>query len=502
MSDEIVREFLIESNENLDSLDRELVLLEKDPQNKDTLASVFRIIHTIKGTCGFLGFTKLESVAHVGENLLSKLREGELKLRPEITTALLRLVDAIREMLVSIEVIGAEGERNDQELVDVLTVLLKPAPPPAPLLVLQDDATAVVPTLGAILIEKGAATATEVASAIRIQSEGDPRHLGEILVERGAVEPREIAEALQTQQVARLMASDSSIRVDVSLLDTVVNLVSELAQTCEQLLQLSTDLKPYGLSAVSQRLILVTTELRTAVMKTRMQPIESIWNKFPRAVRDVAAACGKQVCIEMEGKETELDREIIAAIKDPLTHLVRNSIDHGIESPAKRQAAGKPATGCVTLRAYCKEGQVNIEVSDDGAGLDTIKIREKALERGLIDAAQSAQISEEEAVKLIFIAGLSTAEKVTNVSGRGVGLDVVKTNIERIGGSVEVQTKIGAGTSVRMRIPLTGAMVPALVSNYVCAAANDHGEVGKTLVGIAEAAQGTSPAMSQGSGAP
>jgi two-component system chemotaxis sensor kinase CheA len=481
MNDDIVREFLVESNENLDLLDRELVLLEKDPQNKDTLSSVFRTVHTIKGTCGFLGFSKLESVAHVGENLLSKLRDGIMLLNPEITTALLKLVDAIRAMLGSIEETGTEGERDDARLIGMLTVLHRgakapppssPPLPPAPAVLAEEKPEALiqVPSIGAILPEKGAATETDIASAIKIQNLGDPRRLGEILVEQGAIKSHELVEALQTQQAARSMASESSIRVDVSLLDKVMNLVGELVLTRNQLLQFSSTLQHAGLHATSQRLNLITRELQAGVMKTRMQPIESVWSKFPRTVRDVATACGKQVRIEMEGKETELDKSIIESIKDPLTHLARNSVDHGIELPAKRQAAGKSPEGCLTLRAYHEGGHVNIEISDDGAGLDCAKIRAKAVQRGLVTAEQSAQMSEGEAVNLIFAPGFSTAEKITNVSGRGVGMDVVKTNIEKIAGTVDVQTKLGAGTTVKMKIPLTLAIVPALM--VTCAGDN------------------------------
>ena len=474
MSDDIVREFLVESNENLDLLDRELVLLEKDPRNNDTLSSVFRTIHTIKGTCGFLGFAKLESVAHVGENLLSKLRDGTMQLNPGITTALLKLVDAIREMLESIDGTGAEGERDDTALIETLTVLhggdnapprSSPPLPPAPAVLADEkpEAAMQIPSIGAILIEKGAATEKEIASAIEIQKQGDPRHLGEILVEQGAVKSHELVDALQTQQAARSMAGESSIRVDVSLLDKVMNLVGELVLTRNQLLQFSNTLKHAGHHATSQRLNSIAKELQGGVMRMRMQPIDTVWSKFPRTVRDVATACGKQVRIEMEGKETELDKSIIEAIKDPLTHLVRNSVDHGIELPAKRQAAGKSPEGCVTLRAYHEGGHVNIEISDDGAGLDCAKIGAKAIQQGLITAEQSAHMSECETVNLIFAPGFSTAEKITNVSGRGVGMDVVKTNIEKIAGTVDVQTKLGAGTTIKMKIPLTLAIIPALM---------------------------------------
>jgi two-component system chemotaxis sensor kinase CheA len=474
MSDDIVREFLVESNENLDLLDRELVFLEKEPQSREKLASVFRSIHTLKGTCGFLGFTKLESVAHVSENLLSKLRDGEMQLTPEITTALLQMVDTIRQMLESIEHHGREGERDDSKLIERLTALQrkgkggsakveeKAAAPPAPVNA-ENAAEAAIPTMGEILVERGAATAEEVAKAIKQQEEGDPRRLGEILVEQGAVKPREIVEALQTQQVARTAASETSIRVNVEQLDKLMNLVGELVLARNQILRFTAASEDAGVTTSTQRLNHITTELQEGVMKTRMQPIGNIWSKFPRTVRDVATACGKKVRIEMEGQGTELDKTIIESIKDPLTHLVRNSVDHGIEIPEKRVQAGKPEEGRLTLRAFHEGGQVNIEISDDGAGLDGERIRSKAVQRGLIAAEQAGRLSEREIANLIFMPGFSTAENVTNVSGRGVGMDVVKTNIEKIGGTVDVQSRVGAGTTVRMKIPLTLAIIPALV---------------------------------------
>jgi two-component system, chemotaxis family, sensor kinase CheA len=474
MSDDIVREFLVESNENLDLLDRELVQLEKDPANRSTLASVFRTIHSIKGTCGFLGFTKLESVAHVGENLLSKLRDGELILGPEITTALLQMVDAIRQMLRSIEAIGNEGERRDEPLIETLTRLhlgerakaAKPHSAAANLPEAKAAATApprALDPLGEILVKQGSATAKQVDSAIILQEEGDPRHLGEIMVGQGSVKPQEVLEALHIQQTNRGSASESSIRVDVGLLDKLMNLVGELVLARNQVLQFSNATQDVGITAPSQRLNLITTELQESIMKTRMQPIGNIWSKFPRTVRDVAAAFGKEIRIEMEGKETELDKTIIESIKDPLTHIVRNSADHGIETPAKRIEAGKPAEGRLSLRAYHEGGQVIIEIFDDGAGLDPLKLRRKAVEKGLLTADQAAKLPEREVASLIFLPGFSTADKVTNVSGRGVGMDVVKTNIEKIGGTVDVQSVLGAGTTVKMKIPLTLAIVPGLV---------------------------------------
>ncbi len=450
MSDDIVREFLVESNENLDSLDRELIQLEKNPTDRATLASVFRTIHTIKGTCGFLGFTKLESVAHVGENLLSKLRDGELALNPEITTALLRMVDAIRQMLQSIEADGNEGERNDADLIQTLTRLQQGKGAPAS----ESKKAAAAPAT-----PPAQATPVVLTEKKNLPTVAQP----EVHAEVKETVVHETSDAPQAQASNRGAVSESSIRVDVVLLDKLMTLVGELVLARNQILQFTNMTEEAGLIAPSQRLNLITTELQEGVMKTRMQPIGNIWSKFPRTVRDVAAACGKQIRIEMEGKETELDKTIIEAIKDPLTHIVRNSADHGIEAPTKRVAAGKPAEGRLLLRAFHEGGQVNIEISDDGAGLDSEKIRRKALEKGLITAEQAAKMGEREGVNLIFLPGFSTAEKVTNVSGRGVGMDVVKTNIEKIGGTVDVQSKAGVGTTVRMKIPLTLAIIPALI---------------------------------------
>jgi two-component system, chemotaxis family, sensor kinase CheA len=473
MSDsDIVKEFLVESYENLDRLDRDLVALEKDSSNREILASVFRTIHTIKGTSGFLAFNKLEAVTHVGESLLSRLRDGLLTLNAEITTALLAMVDAVRQMLGSIDATGGEGERNDAELISNLTGLLQPKtettpapdPTPAEQEIPHHDLPQPAPNVGDILIQRGAAKASEVYEAVEQQNAGDPRHVGEILVDKGAVQPQDVLEALNVQQQARgPSASDSTIRVEVSQLDRLMNRMGELVLLRNQIVQFTNSSEDSGLLATSQRLNLLTTELQEGVMKTRMQPIGNIWSKFPRTVRDVALGCGKQVRIEMEGKETELDKTIIEAIKDPLTHIVRNSVDHGIESPAARTAAGKSPEGLLLLRAFHEGGQVNIEITDDGAGLDFERIRNKAIQKGMITADQATRMTEHEITNLIWLPGFSTAEKVTNVSGRGVGMDVVRTNIERIGGTVDVQSRPGQGSTVRMKIPLTLAIIPALI---------------------------------------
>ncbi|HZC23382.1 MAG TPA: chemotaxis protein CheW [Candidatus Binatia bacterium] len=476
--DDIVKDFLIESNENLDRLDRELVKLESDPSSKDLLASIFRTIHTIKGSCGFLGFPRLEKLAHAGENLLSRLRDGKLFLSEELTSALLATVDAIRQMLAAIEASGQDGEEDYASLIDRLARLQGEAatphdiPAPAapsekvsanPASATRSEEKLADPLkLGGVLLERGQVRPEELALALEKQEQGRKR-IGEILIEQGAAKPEDVVAAQQTLESRNPEAAAETIRVGVNLLDRLMNLVGELVLARNQLLQFSNSLQDAGFQAVSQRMNPIATELQEEVMKTRMQPIGNVWNKFPRTVRDLAISCGKDVRLDMEGQDTELDRSIIETIKDPLTHLVRNCIDHGIESPDTRQQAGKPATGILKLRAFHEGGQVNIEISDDGSGLNAERIRQKAVERGLVSAQQLAQMSDRDVFNMIFLPGFSTAEKVTNVSGRGVGMDVVKTNVEKIGGAVDVQSTAGKGTTVKIKIPLTLAIIPALM---------------------------------------
>ena len=510
---EIIDEFLVESHENLDRLDTELVSLEQDP-DPDTLASIFRTIHTIKGTSGFLGFSVMERLTHVGEFLLSKLRDGELAVTEANTSALLRMVDAVRDLLSIVQDTGAdEGGAPIDDLVAELERLQHPdaygaepapeapeptgedapvaqaaaelpvpaaeaEPPAAPELVAEAASESIAetvptadgpapveepPAFGDLVVAQGLVDPDAVADAVAKQEAGDPRHIGELLVESGQLAPEAVADTLRVQKEKGASPADSSIRVDVGLLDNLMNLVGELVLARNQILQFTQASGDSMLTGTSQRLNLITTELQEGVMKTRMQPIDHVWSRFPRVIRDLALACEKRVGIEMVGRDTELDRTILEAIKDPLTHLIRNSVDHGIELPAEREAIGKPAEGTVLLRAFHEGGQVNIEISDDGRGLAHDKIRAKAIERQLLTPAQADAMAPRDVVNLIFEPGFSTAEKVTNVSGRGVGMDVVKTNIESIGGTIDVQTAPGKGTTFRIKIPLTLAIIPALI---------------------------------------
>ena len=456
--DEIVQEFLVESYENLDQLDRDLVQLEQDPGASELLASVFRTIHTIKGTSGFLAFNRLEAVTHVGENLLARLRDGRMVMTPATTDVLLTMVDTVRALLASIEADGTEGAVVVDAAVAAVTAILDaPAPvAPAPVADPVPDPTPEPEPAAAqpAFVEPAPAAAQPaVVEPEPAEAEHEPVPVPTSDHPTAPVERR---------AGDRRSAADSSIRVDVDVLDALMRLVGELVLTRNQIMRQASVSGNIDMARASQRLNLIATELQEGVMKTRMQPIDHLWSKLPRIVRDLGAQCGRQVHLEMVGRETELDRTLLEAVKDPLTHLVRNSVDHGIETPDQRVAAGKPAEGVLTLRAYHEGGQVVVEVSDDGAGIDAERVLAKALAAGLRTAAQLAQMTPGEVLQLIFLPGFSTKVAVSNVSGRGVGMDVVKTNIESIGGTIEVESVAGRGTTCRLRIPLTLAIVPTL----------------------------------------
>ncbi|MFO1077149.1 MAG: chemotaxis protein CheA [Planctomycetota bacterium] len=428
-----MKEFIVESCEALDKMDRDLVALEQNPTSRDILSQIFRTVHTIKGSSGFLALPKLEAIAHVGENLLSLLRDGKRALDAEATSALLAMADAIRDIIGQLESRLSEGSADYSRLVERLHSLG------------QEPGAAGRPT-------DPAPTAPPPATS--------PEPHG-AAPEAGA--PAESGQAGAPTEPTKASVSDNTIRVDVKLLDKLMNLVGELVLARNQILQFTATLDDSSFAGTSQRLNLVTTELQEGVMKTRMQPVGTVWTKFPRVVRDLALSCGKKVRIEMDGRETELDKTIVESIKDPLMHAIRNSVDHGIEPPEVREQRGKPAEGCIQLRAYHEGGMVNIEIADDGGGIDTAKVRAKALKLGLITPERGSRMTERELINLITMPGFSTAEKVTNVSGRGVGMDVVKTNIEKIGGTIDIQSALGKGTTLKVKIPLTLAIIPALI---------------------------------------
>jgi two-component system, chemotaxis family, sensor kinase CheA len=435
--DDLLKEFLQESAENLNRVDNDLLVLEKNPQSPETIDSIFRAIHTVKGTCGFLSFSKLEKVAHVGENLLSKLREKKILVTTEIISALLCLVDAIREIIAHIEQTEAEGDGDYSTLIALINGLI------------HGEVLAVHPKVSIAPAE--APTNPQPAS-------------DNIYRETGPI-PTPIQPLAQTEEavLGTSAIGETAVRVDISLLDKLMDLVGELVLARNQIMQFSQWNDDPIYQGTFQRLNAITTDLQGSIMKTRMQPIGNVWSRFPRLVRDLSMACGKQVELFMEGRETELDRTLLEAIKDPLTHIVRNAIDHGIEKPERRVAKGKPATGMFVLKAYHEGGQVTIAITDDGGGIDPERVKQKAVEKGLITHEQASRMEDQTAVQLIFLPGFSTAEAVTNISGRGVGMDVVKTNIEKVGGTIDVQSRLGTGTSMKIKIPLTLAIVPALI---------------------------------------
>jgi two-component system chemotaxis sensor kinase CheA len=487
--DEDIRQFLIESNENLATLDDEIVKLEKTPENNALISSVFRTIHTIKGTCGFFGFDLLSATAHITENILAQARAGQRTLTPDVISLILEAVDKIKILLVNIEQTGVEGDVDCAELIGRLekchdacgseTAHAAPPPvppPPAPVVAPVAVASAPAP----VVVAPPPAPATVAAPPPPpVQAAPPPPPAAPVAAAPAptpAPPPAPAAPAAPAKAPAA--STDSTIRVDVGLLDKLMNLVGELVLARNQLLQNSST-QSSSLQKTTQRLNLITSELQEGVMKTRMQPIGVVWNKLPRVVRDLASQVGKQISIEMIGADTELDKTIIEAIKDPLTHIVRNSCDHGVENPATRTGKGKDPEGRLLLRAFHEGGVVNIEITDDGAGIDPNKMRTKAIEKGLITEEQAAQMNDQSARELIFAPGFSTAEKVTSISGRGVGMDVVKTNIEKIGGNVEILEGKPYGTTIRIRIPLTLAIIPGLIVSLTPKPAAQHGSIAR-----------------------
>jgi two-component system chemotaxis sensor kinase CheA len=421
--DDLTKEFIAESQEGLDRMERCLTELEVRPEDGELVGEIFRVVHTIKGTTGFLGFDRLEKLAHAGEHLLSALRDGKLAVTSKLISGMLLLMDGLRTILVLIEETGGEGAR------------------------FSDEDGALIRELNLL---KGETLKT-----------GE----GRVPPEKAIDEMRQVTEPAAALSPASSGSaggvSDKTLRIDVSVLNRMMNLVGELVLTRNQLLQ--SGLAAENFPELSRRLDSVTADLRETVMQARMQPVGNLFGKFPRMVRDLAQTCGRSVRMEFTGQETGLDKSLLEAIKDPLTHAVRNAVDHGIEAPGVRVLSGKSAEGCVRLKAYHQSGSVVIEVSDDGAGIALERVLAKAVERKLVTAEQAAAMSEREALQLIFLPGFSTAAAVTTVSGRGVGMDVVRANVERVGGSVEVESRLGMGTTLRLRVPLTLAIVPSLV---------------------------------------
>jgi two-component system chemotaxis sensor kinase CheA len=475
--DDLLREFLTETSESLDTVDNQLVRFEQDPNNAKILDNVFRLVHTIKGTCGFLGLPRLEALAHAGETLMGKFRDG-MPVTAEAVTLILSSIDRIKEILAGLEATEAEPEGTDQDLIVKLQQMVERGMQDLP-----ETATSAEPvqsktfqelpgaqTLGRPLrpgevsldeLERAfRETATEVAPAPAKQARPtrDPHASAAKDANRSAKKPPTDPELGEADRVA-----NQSIRVNVDTLEHLMTMVSELVLTRNQLLEISRRNEDTEFKVPLQRLSNVTAELQEGVMKTRMQPIGNAWQKLPRIIRDLSSELGKQIELEMHGADTELDRQVLDLIKDPLTHMVRNSADHGLETPAERAAAGKPEQGTIRLSAYHEGGHIIICIADNGRGLDTERIKAKAISNGLVSEAELEKMTESQIHKFIFAPGFSTAASITSVSGRGVGMDVVRTNIDQIGGTIDVKSVAGEGSSVTIKIPLTLAIVSALI---------------------------------------
>ena len=430
--DDLTREFVAESMEGLDRMERSLTELEVHPQNRLLVDEIFRTVHTIKGSAGFLEFARLQTLAHAGETLLSSLRTGKIVVTGELISGLLELLDSLRAVLRLIELTGGEGQRRSDEDFATIARLME-----------LNEAGLVSAALGRIV------------GAAELHGDAVP----DAAEPESGMHETDVVDNVERRVFAQ--PADRTIRVDVDVLNRLMNQVGELVLTRNQLLRLHTpDDRFIG---ISRRIDAVTSELRETVMRVRLQPVGNLFGKFPRLVRDLARVCGKQVRLEVQGQATGLDKSLLEAIRDPLTHALRNAIDHGLETPQQRLRAGKNAEGVIHLRAFHQNGCVVVELRDDGAGICPDKVAAKAVERGIISQACAARMSDQERIELVFAPGLTTAAEVTHVSGRGVGMDIVRADVEAAGGRVRLDSVRGQGTTVRLTLPLTLAIVPALV---------------------------------------
>jgi two-component system chemotaxis sensor kinase CheA len=472
LMDDLLREFLTETNESLDTVDNQLVRFEQDPNNAKILDNIFRLVHTIKGTCGFLGLPRLEALAHAGETLMGKFRDG-MPVTAAAVTLILGSIDRIKEILATLEATEAEPEGTDQDLIDPLVEMSMQSFVTAPAIVAVKEEVVSLPQILERELRPGEVsldelerafreTDTETAPAQQPASAPAPRHDAAPVV-APSKKPATGKSVVELEVPEADKIANQSIRVNVDTLEHLMTMVSELVLTRNQLLEISRRNDDTEFKVPLQRLSNVTAELQEGVMKTRMQPIGNAWQKLPRIVRDLAGELHKQIELEMHGADTELDRQVLDLIKDPLTHMVRNSADHGLETPAERAAAGKPEQGTIRLSAYHEGGHIIICIADNGRGLNTERIKAKAVSNGLVSEADLEKMTEAQIHKFIFAPGFSTAAAVTSVSGRGVGMDVVRTNIDQIGGTIDIKSVAGEGSSVTIKIPLTLAIVSALI---------------------------------------
>jgi two-component system chemotaxis sensor kinase CheA len=458
----LVREFLIESEELLQRMDQDMIALESSPKDPELLNRVFRAMHTIKGTSGFLGYEAVVRLSHRAEDVLNTVRRGDVTLGPRVANVLLAARDQIGKMLEDIR----QGGLKEYSLEPLL----------AELQAVQTSSEAPL-RLGEILVNQNVLEPTALAGILAEQDSSpvSPK-LGNLIVEKGLATPAEVGNAMADQQrVADTLAKSSgaqSMRVDVRKLDELVNLIGELVLERNRLVQINRDLvsgrisgealdSALGLSTA--RLSFITEELQVAGLKTRMVPVDTVFRRFPRLVRDVAQSLQKEVELVLLGEDTELDKTMVELIGDPLVHLVRNCLDHGLELPDRRVAAGKPRHGTIRMEARQEGDQIVISVSDDGAGVDPERVARKAVEKGLVSAERVGSLSQREILDFIFLPGFSTAEKTSDLSGRGVGMDVVRSNLKKLNGTIDLDSKLGVGTTVLLKLPLTLAILPVLL---------------------------------------
>ena len=547
---EIVNDFIQEALELLESLNENFIELEKQPDNKEILNTIFRAAHTVKGSAGFLGFQNIVELAHSAENILNKLRQGEISLTSEMTDYLLKTMDILKSMIITVSKTGSEGEppEGNAELIKRLNALSEgkgtAAAEPVSTSISAADAVEVKKEGSGVQAQNNAPAQASPAAGNTPSGKKKARSLGDILLEDNLISKEELEEIYKEKEeeehkagkekaqdehsknkdlpaveileisaeeiihpsaVAETPAAvapstkpirqappvqpppapqkpapvaapameikETTIRVDIERLDNVMNLVGELVLARNRLFNISSKLEikyadddlSSALAQVVAGLNLVTTDLQLAVMKTRMQPVKKVFSKFPRMVRDLSRELGKDMELLISGEETELDKSVIEEIGDPLVHLIRNSVDHGIEDKEARTAAGKPEKGTIKLSAEHEGNYIIISVIDDGKGMDPAVIKRKAVEKGVIDEKSAASLSDKDALSLIFAPGFSTKDKATEISGRGVGMDVVKTNIQKLNGIIEINSNPGQGSGIILKLPLTVAIIQTLI---------------------------------------
>jgi two-component system chemotaxis sensor kinase CheA len=464
--DDLLREFLTETNESLDTVDVELVRFEQEPNNAQILGNIFRLVHTIKGTCGFLNLPRLEALTHAAEAMMGKFRDG-MPVTGEAVSLILSTIDRVKDLLDELERHQAEPVGDDGDLIRQLHHMANAGSAPARPAEPEVTTGSLVYQVLERPLRPGEVPLDELERVFRETSGPEPGKTAPVSTPQSSAAPaaagEDKGEISADDERPESKVARQSIRVQVDTLENLMTMVSELVLTRNQLLEIVRRHEDSEFKAPLQQLSNVTAELQESIMKTRMQPIGVAWQKLPRIVRDLAGELGKSIELELHGAETELDRQVLDFIKDPLLHMVRNSADHGLELPQERRAAGKPDKGTIRLSAYHEGGQIVIEIADDGRGLDVERIKARALANGLASEADLEKLSDAQINKFIFTPGFSTASTVTSISGRGVGMDVVRSNIDQIGGTIDVQSVAGRGTSITIKIPLTLAIIAALI---------------------------------------